>query len=223
VSPLVLANKQQWCGIAGWTARQFDAAVADGFPASKKTSSRGDNWQVDTRDGIQWVVEQEAPKYRPKPRQVDRGEPPPGWEAFKSVELVEEPFAGIGMITALAIMYALPRLAANVCGDNGVDIERTWRISGAMLVTVWTFCQQKLDYWPKAEDAVELLDAAFLSINWPHLAVKSGRPDWRPPSYTTGWPEVTPEEFAVAVAHGEALDAECRRLEEQDVAARADA
>src|SRR3954468_17415308 len=98
----MLANKQQWCGIAGWTARQFDAAVINGFPAQKKTSSRGDIWQVDTRDGIAWLVEQEKPKFRPRARpSVPPSEPPPGWEAFKSAELVENPALGVGMITAL--------------------------------------------------------------------------------------------------------------------------
>src|SRR3954470_12477827 len=64
----MLANRQQWCGIASWTARQFDAAVVNGFPTRKKTSSRGDNWQVDTRDGIAWIVEQEVAKPRPRAR-----------------------------------------------------------------------------------------------------------------------------------------------------------
>ena len=132
----MMANRQQWCGIAGWTARQFDAAVVNGFPAQKRTSSRGDNWQVDTRDGIAWIVEQEAPKHRPRPPRAAPSEPPPGGEAYRAVELVEDPALGVGMITALVILYALPRLAANVAADQGVSIDQTFKISAGMLVAV---------------------------------------------------------------------------------------
>src|SRR3954447_13561897 len=108
----MLANKQQWCGIAGWTARQFDAAVIEGFPAQKKTSSRGDIWQVDTRDGITWVVEREVAKVRPRstPARLDFSDAPPGWEAFKAVELVESPLERVAMLSVVMVLYALPRL-----------------------------------------------------------------------------------------------------------------
>src|SRR5689334_1231735 len=101
----MMANRQQWCGIAGWTARQFDAAVIKGFPARKKTSSRGDNWQVDTRDGIAWIVEREAPKHRPRGRaKLDYSEAPPGWEAFEAVEAVEDPVEGAAMVSLLWLL-----------------------------------------------------------------------------------------------------------------------
>src|SRR3954465_9646865 len=99
----MLANKQQWCGIAGWTARQFDAAVIEGFPAQKKTSSRGDIWQVDTRDGIAWGVEREVAKVRLRTAvgKIDFSKAPPGWEAFKAVELVECPLGRAAMLSVL--------------------------------------------------------------------------------------------------------------------------
>jgi len=53
------ANRQQWCGYAGWTPREFDRNLALGFPAKKSTSSRGDTWHVDTVEGIAWIVAQE--------------------------------------------------------------------------------------------------------------------------------------------------------------------
>src|SRR4051794_10344482 len=115
----MMANRQQWCGIAGWTARQFDAAVVKGFPAQKKTSSRGDNWQVDTRDGIAWLVEQEAPTHRPRAAgKPDFSNAPSGWEAFKAVELVENPVERVAMLSVMSLLYALPRLAANVAADE---------------------------------------------------------------------------------------------------------
>src|SRR4051794_20245360 len=175
----MLANKQQWCGIAGWTARQFDAAVINGFPARKKTSSRGDIWQVDTRDGIQWLVEQEAPNHRPRSTTAkpDFSDAPPGWGAFKAGELVETSPERGAMLSVLTLLYPLPRLAANVVADEGVGIEPTYRISAGVLMIAWTWCQQRLPYWPKDEDAVSLVDAAFEPLNWPHLAVKAGAPD----------------------------------------------
>ncbi len=215
----MLANRQQWCGIAGWTTRQFDAAVVKGFPAQKKSSSRGDNWQVDTRDGIAWIVEQEAPNHRPRHSgKIDFSDAPPGWEAFKAVELVENPFERVAMLTALTMLYGLPRLAANVAADEGASLDQTFKISGGVLVAVWTWCLQRLPYWPQDEDAVSLVGAAFEPINWPHLAVKAGSPDWEPPAYAAGWTRVTPEEHAECVAHGEAIEAKYAELERNDAA-----
>lgn len=134
----MLANRQQWCGIAGWTTRQFDAAVVKGFPAQKKTSSRGDNWQVDTRDGIQWVVEQEAPNFRPRPTPAkpDFSDALPGWEAFRAVELVENPLKRVAMLTALTMLYSLPRLTANVAADEGATIDQAFKIGAGC----WSPC-----------------------------------------------------------------------------------
>ncbi|HUS13958.1 MAG TPA: hypothetical protein VM536_02975 [Chloroflexia bacterium] len=53
------ANRQQWCGYAGWTPREFGRNLALGFPAKKSTGSRGDTWHVDTVEGIAWIVAQE--------------------------------------------------------------------------------------------------------------------------------------------------------------------
>jgi hypothetical protein len=50
-------NKQQTCGFFGWRAKEFDEAVAKGFPARKRSSSRGQDWQVDSREAVEWVVE----------------------------------------------------------------------------------------------------------------------------------------------------------------------
>src|SRR3954451_11625570 len=132
----MLANRQQWCGIAGWTARQFDAAVVNGFPARKKTSSRGDIWQVDTRDGIAWIVEREAPKHRPRPTKAEPPERPPGWEAFKAADLVDDVAAAVSIVHLLWLVYALPRLLANVAADTGVGVQQAWRISGVLVLTV---------------------------------------------------------------------------------------
>ena len=214
----MLMNKAQTCGFLGWTSAEFDRNVARGFPAKKRNRSRGTDWQVDSREAVGWVVAQEAPKHRPRSAKADRGAPPPGWEAFASVEKAADPIAGVGMITALAILYAIPRLAANVAADAGVSLEQTFRISVGMLLTVWTFCGSKLDYWPRDEDAVTLLDDAFLSVNWPHLAAKAGAPAWEPPTYGAGWVRVTPEEHAACLRHGEALDREHEAPERADAA-----
>lgn len=54
----MLTNRQQTCAIFGWTAREFDRNVALGLPAKKRTSSRGETWQVDTVAAIGWTVAQ---------------------------------------------------------------------------------------------------------------------------------------------------------------------
>jgi phage terminase Nu1 subunit (DNA packaging protein) len=52
------ANRQQWCGISGWSSREFDRNLGLGFPARKQNSSRGEAWLIDTRLGIAWIVAQ---------------------------------------------------------------------------------------------------------------------------------------------------------------------
>src|SRR4051812_35724516 len=52
----MIANRAQCCAIFGWSPREFDQNVASGLPAKKKTSSRGETWQVDTVQAVAWVV-----------------------------------------------------------------------------------------------------------------------------------------------------------------------
>jgi hypothetical protein len=211
-------NRQQTCSFLGWTRAQFDDALRRGFPARKIDRSRGQDWQIDSREAVEWVVAQEAPKYRPKAAKdkPDFSNAPPGWEAFRAVELVENPLERVAMLNVLMLLYSLPRLAANVAADEGVSIEQTYRISAGVLIAVWTWCGQRLPYWPKDEDAVSLTEAAFELINWPHLAVKAGVLDWKPSAYAAGWGEVEPDSFAECVAHGEAIDRKYEELERAD-------
>ena len=220
-------SKAQTCSFFGWSRDEFDRRVAKGFPARKASRSRGAEWEVDSRDAVEWVVDQEVARRaerRPaRPAPADRGEPPPWWEAFKAAERVEDPLEGVGMVNILWLIYALPRLIANLAFDEGVGLDRTWKISVGTVLLALEHCRQRLDYWPKDEDAVGLLDEAFEGVNWPYKAVKAGRPDWRPPVYGLGWGEVEPDYFAECVAHGEAIEEKYRLTEERDAAARADA
>jgi phage terminase Nu1 subunit (DNA packaging protein) len=54
----MLATRQQWCAIAGWTSREFDRNIALGFPAKKNSGSKGEVWRIDTVAGIAWIVAQ---------------------------------------------------------------------------------------------------------------------------------------------------------------------
>ena len=195
-------SKAQTCSFFGWSRDEFDRRVARGFPARKASRSRGAEWEVDSRDAVEWVVEREVTKRtarRPtRPAPADRGEPPPGWEAFKAAELVADPLEGVGL-------------------------DKTWKISAGTVLLALEHCRQRLAYWPKDEDAVGLLDEAFEGVNWPWKAVRAGQPDWRPPVFGLGWGEVEPDYFAECVAHGEALEEKYRLMEEQDAAARAEA
>jgi hypothetical protein len=203
----MMANKQQWCGIAGWTARQFDAAIIKGFPAQKRTSSRGDIWQVDTRDGIAWVVEQEAPKHRPKPRQAERDErqvppdPPPGYRAIAGLENpVETGF----MAAHLDAFYYLPRIVAPLAASLGIAMDKVHELTSMVVLAYADHVAQDarevpLEPWASnAEpDIYDLF--GFAPINWPNLAHKAGEAGeagWEPPVYCCGWVEYSPEERA---------------------------
>src|SRR5689334_9462900 len=217
-------NKQQACGFLGWTAAEFDRNVAKGFPATKKSRSRGADWVVDSRDAIDWIVSQELATFRPRTKaaKLDTSSAPPGWEAFRAVEQLDSPVEQVAMSTVLMLLYSLPRLTANLAADLGVDMATTYRLSGGMVLLVLEFCRAQLPFWPKADDAVPLVEAAFEPLNWPWLAVQAGEPDWTPPLFTMGWVEVEPEEHAEAVRHGREVEARYAAME-RAAAARADA
>ena len=85
----MLMSKAQTCSFFGWSRDEFDRQVARGFPARKASRSRGAEWEVDSRDAVAWVVEREVAERGGRPARAApaaRGEPPPGWEAFKAAE-----------------------------------------------------------------------------------------------------------------------------------------
>src|SRR5690242_1737100 len=136
----MLMNKQQTCGFLGWTAYEFDKAVAKGFPARKRTSSRGQDWQVDSREAVAWVVEQEAGKAR-NGRPPGRGEePPPGRDVFaedyRHALSLDDPVDQAIAIALLATVYELPRLVANLASENGLTMDIAFRLSAELTVAV---------------------------------------------------------------------------------------
>src|SRR3954468_23192081 len=52
-------NRQQACSIFGLTRREFDQLLVVGFPAKKKSGSRGEDWSVDTVEAFRWLVAHE--------------------------------------------------------------------------------------------------------------------------------------------------------------------
>ena len=57
------ANHQQACSIFGLSRREFDQLVVLGFPAKKKSGSRGEDWSVDTVEAFRWLVVQELARH----------------------------------------------------------------------------------------------------------------------------------------------------------------
>src|SRR5689334_15915678 len=213
-------NKQQACGFLGWTAAEFDRNVAKGFPATKKSRSRGADWVVDSRDAIDWIVSQELATFRPRTKaaKLDTSSAPPGWEAFRAVEQLDSPVEQVAMSTVLMLLYSLPRLTANLAGDLGVDMATTFKLSGGMVLLILEFCRAQLPFWPQHDDGVPLLEAAFEELNWPYLAAQAGEPDWTPPLYTMGWAPVSAGEHAAAVEHGRAAEARYAETEQANAA-----
>src|SRR3954468_22640684 len=56
-------NRQQACSIFGLTRREFDQLLVVGFPARKKSVSRGEDWSVDTVEAFRWLVVQELARH----------------------------------------------------------------------------------------------------------------------------------------------------------------
>src|SRR3954451_22150759 len=106
-------NKQQTCGFLGWTSGELDRNVSRGFPARKVSRSRGADWQVDSREAVDWVGAEEGAKLRPRHSgKIAFSDAPPGWEPFKAVELVENPVERVAMMSVMTLLYSLPRLTA---------------------------------------------------------------------------------------------------------------
>src|SRR3954451_16452272 len=57
------ANGQRPCSIFALTRREFDQLVVVGFPAKKKSGSRGEDWSVDTVEAFRWLVVQELARH----------------------------------------------------------------------------------------------------------------------------------------------------------------
>lgn len=51
------ANRVQTCLIFGFTRKQFDALMLEGFPAEKTGGTRGSDWSINTIEGHRWLVE----------------------------------------------------------------------------------------------------------------------------------------------------------------------
>jgi hypothetical protein len=117
----------------------------------------------------------------------------------------------------------LSRLSSCVrpAADEGVGIDKVHRISVGTLVILMDWCRTHFEFWPQADDAVPLLEAAFEEPNWPWLAAQAGEPDWCPPIFACGWAPVTAEEREECIRHGEALERKYAAME-QDSAAAAD-
>jgi hypothetical protein len=117
------------------------------------------------------------------------------------------------MLTVLCLLYSVPRLVANMAGDCGVGMAATHKLSVGMVLLLLEHCRQTLDFWPKGEEAVPLLERAFSSVNWPFLAAQAGEPAWEPPIHGCGWVEVTPGERAEAIRYGQEVDRQYAELE----------
>src|SRR4051812_48606606 len=129
----MLMSKAQTCSFFGWSRDEFDRRVAKGFPARKASRSRGAEWEVDSRDAVAWVVDQEVAKRPGRPAQpapAARGEPSPGWEAFEAAEAVADPVLGATMVTMLWAFYGVPRLVALAGSEVGLSAEQSFKMSG---------------------------------------------------------------------------------------------
>src|SRR4051812_18217381 len=217
-------NKRQTCGFLGWTAYEFDKAVAKGFPARKRNNSRGQDWQVDSREAVAWVVEQEVDKPRPRGGPTfGRGDGPPGPPpGYGVIERLGNPVDQGFMLAHLDAFYGLPALVASLAAGLGVPMgtvhELTRMVAMAYADQVGRDARKVgIEPWASARDPDLYELDAFVPINWPNLSRMRGEPGWTPPCHCCGWGEMTPEERADNVRCGEEIEA--RRAEEGQAAA----
>src|SRR3954454_19662334 len=144
-------NRQQCCSIFGLTRAEFDRLTPLGFPARKKSSSRGQDWVIDTVEALAWMLEQEAAKARPRgtPAKPDFSTAPRGWEAVRACEALDRPGQRVAMITALGIVYGLPRLVANSASDLDLPVDKAWHLSAGLVMAVLELARMQVPGWPQ--------------------------------------------------------------------------
>jgi hypothetical protein len=144
-------NRQQACGIFGLSRAEFDRLLPLGLPAHKKSSSRGQDWTIDTLEMHEFLVEQRVAKVRPRPRSGPDvpADPPPGWDAFQAAFghalALEHPVDKAVSVALLDTLHELPRLIANVASDNGLPMDTVFRLSTELTVVVLALWSRK---WP---------------------------------------------------------------------------
>jgi hypothetical protein len=196
-------NKAQTCSFLGWTSAEFDRNVSRGFPARKMNRSRGTDWQVDSKEAVRWVAEQEAAKVRPR-RRAEPEVPPDAPPGVKAVLALEHPFEQGFMFGHLDAVYRMPRLVASMAAGVGLPMATVYELTGWITFGLMDLVAREageagLEPWKSAADPdIYELDA-FPPINWPNLAHKAGEPGWTPPHYGMGWEPFTPEERAANI------------------------
>src|SRR5436305_1897370 len=73
----------------------------------------------------------------------------PGWWACKAAEAVADVVAARSLVSRLALLCCLPRLAALVAAELGLGMDQVFRLSGALLLASEELCRQQFACWPE--------------------------------------------------------------------------
>ena len=98
------------------------------------------------------------------------------------------------MVSHNATVYCLPRCVAETGVECGLDMSTAYRLAdavtrAAMRGTRDFFGDDSLP-WVAPSGRSQIYDEDCLAeIDWPTLAAKAGEPGWKPPLFSSAWPE----------------------------------
>jgi hypothetical protein len=202
-------NAARFCAIVGWTRPTFNRWVALGLPVRRAPKNKGGEYQIHAGEALEWLFDYAA---QGGGGAVRRAAPPPLGPGMEMLEGVRDPMAIAFALAALSIVYELPRLTAVFGVEVGVPMNKAFDLSAVLPLAVLEHIRlgagaQGLEPWAAGEDRVVVNSHVFTPVNWPNLARRAGEPDWQPPRYGFGWVELSAEERAEAIHHGEEEDA----------------
>ncbi len=211
------------------------STVSGWVRAGMPTEGRAPRAKVHIRTALEWIVSNldpfsqaidRMPGYTRAEELLQRARQsppklPPGWEVLAGIP---DPFQGGFTAAALKAGYELQRLVAVTAVDEGLPIDAAARLANLVFLVMEVILGETAARWgiggwdPFDHDrALPRDDRAFVHVNWPWLARRSGQPDWTPPYRGTTWLKLSPERRAELVRQGEEEDAARARSEPDDV------
>ena len=98
------------------------------------------------------------------------------------------------LISHNATVYCLPRCVAETAVECGLGMSEAYELAdavtrAAMRGTRDFFGDDSLP-WVARSGRSRIYDEDYLAeIDWPSLAAKAGEPGWKPPRFSSAWPE----------------------------------
>lgn len=101
------------------------------------------------------------------------------------------------MLGIMSAIYQCPRIVGGMASQSGVGMNKAFEISrdatfGLISILFGDARRAGIEPFASAgEDGPDIIDVgAFVPLDWRKVAQNAGEPDWRPPMFIPGWPDL---------------------------------